>query len=76
MNRLLALLGLCRHKNITFPQTPPKRGRRISAASITGKYVVCLDCGSELPYDWEEMRVLTPSRAKRYQALNLERSAL
>jgi len=69
-----AIFG-CYHKNIGFPQTPRRGQRRIPAAAVTGTYVVCLDCGSELPYDWEQMRVLTPSRAKAY-SMKLERSAL
>jgi hypothetical protein len=29
--------------------------------------VVCLDCGKELPYDWQEMRVIgSPSQARHY----------
>jgi hypothetical protein len=30
-------------------------------------YVVCLDCGKELPYDWKEMKVIgSPSEARHY----------
>jgi hypothetical protein len=47
----------CWHKNYTFPLTT-KRGKRSPAASLTGTYVVCLDCGKELPYDWQEMKVI------------------
>ncbi|HEY1271884.1 MAG TPA: hypothetical protein VGF08_07860 [Terriglobales bacterium] len=36
-----------------------KRGsRRAAAASLTGTYVVCLDCGREFAYDWREMKVV------------------
>ena len=28
----------------------------------TGTYVVCLDCGKELAYDWQEMRIVTSAR--------------
>ncbi len=28
-------------------------------ASVTGTYVVCLDCGKELPYDWNSMKVVS-----------------
>ena len=76
MNRLLALLGFCQHQNTTFPQTPRPGQRRIPAASLTGTYVVCTDCGAELPYDWREMRVLTPSRAKAKTLTVAERSSL
>ena len=48
----------CWHKNYSFPITTKKGQRRSGAASLTGTYVVCLDCGKEFPYDWQEMRVL------------------
>jgi len=28
-------------------------------SALTGTYVVCLDCAKELPYDWQEMRIVT-----------------
>jgi hypothetical protein len=28
-------------------------------SSVTGTYVVCLDCGKELPYDWDSMKVVS-----------------
>ena len=31
--------------------------RRNQAAARLGTYVVCLDCGKELAYDWQQMRV-------------------
>jgi len=38
-----------------------KPGQRCSkAAGVTGVYVVCLDCGQELPYSWDEMKVVSP----------------
>ena len=46
----------CPHRNTTFPLTPVRR----NGASHTGMYVACLDCGKELSYDWEEMRVGKP----------------
>jgi hypothetical protein len=35
-----------------------KRGRRSAAALVTGTYVVCLDCGKEMPYDWKQMKIV------------------
>jgi len=57
---LIDTLFGCRHSNYSFPITIRARSRRSAAASITGTYVVCLDCGKELPYDWREMKVLDP----------------
>ena len=35
-----------------------KQRRCMTAASDTGTYVVCLDCGREFPYDWSQMKML------------------
>ena len=49
----------CWHKRRSFPITVRGKLRRSSAAaSITGTYVVCLDCGREFPYDWSQMKML------------------
>jgi hypothetical protein len=53
-----ALFG-CWHTHYSFPQTIRAGSRRNRAASLTGTYVVCLNCGRELPYDWQEMRIVT-----------------
>ncbi|HJS99809.1 MAG TPA: hypothetical protein VJ756_12015 [Terriglobales bacterium] len=40
--------------------------QRSVAAGLTGTYVVCLDCGKEFAYDWEQMKVVSslhPARA-------------
>jgi len=59
---LYDLLFGCTHKRCSFPMTVRGRLRRTTpAASVTGTYVVCLDCGKEFPYDWNEMRLVTPT---------------
>lgn len=58
-SRILDTLFGCGHKHYSFPITV-KKGRRSPAASVTGTYVVCLDCGKEFPYDWKEMRIVVP----------------
>jgi hypothetical protein len=35
-----------------------KKGPRSKAAFATGTYVVCLQCGKEMPYDWKQMKVV------------------
>lgn len=70
MASLLDLLFGCHHKNFSFPITK-KAGQRLSpVASVTGTYVVCLDCGKEFAYDWQEMKVLeaVPRQVKRVAA--------
>ena len=62
---ILNALFACSHQRTTFPLTPSRRNG--SPASRHGTYVVCLDCGKEFAYNWEEMRVgvTLPSRTAR-----------
>ena len=46
----------CWHEHCSFPITVRGKLRRRAAASVTGTYVVCLDCGREFPYDWNKMK--------------------
>jgi RNA polymerase subunit RPABC4/transcription elongation factor Spt4 len=63
-----ALFG-CRHSRYSFPVTVRRAARRPQAAALTGTYVVCLDCGKEFAYDWQEMKVITsPERHREHLA--------
>lgn len=53
-----ALFG-CWHKNYSFPITTRRGERRSAAAAVTGTYVVCLDCGKEFPYSWQDMKMVS-----------------
>jgi len=65
---LIDFLFGCNHKNFSFPITK-KRGQRVPpAASVTGTYVVCLDCGKEFAYDWKQMKIVG-SRAGHLEAI-------
>ncbi len=59
----------CWHKNYSFPITAKGNARRSSAASVTGTYVVCLDCGKEFAYDWAGMKLVTsaPEKSSRIE---------
>lgn len=46
MRLFLRLLGVCSHTRMTFPQTK---------AEVTR--IVCLDCGREFSYSWDDMQV-------------------
>ena len=61
MARMLDALFGCWHSRYSFPITVRASSRRSKAASVTGTYVVCLDCGKELPYDWREMKIVDSS---------------
>lgn len=66
MASIVDMLFGCWHKNYSFPMTNKSGQRRSPAASLTGTYVVCLECGKEFPYDWKTMKVLDlrPSKEK------------
>jgi len=65
MARMMDALFGCWHARYSFPITVRRGTRRSKAASVTGTYVVCLDCGKEMPYDWQQMKVLTSQRRIR-----------
>jgi hypothetical protein len=56
--RLFDVVFGCSHKRCSFPITVRGKQRRSPAASVTGTYVVCLDCGHEFPYDWNQMKLI------------------
>jgi len=59
VERFFSSLFGCWHSHYSFPITVRGGARRKGAAALTGTYVVCLDCGKEFPYDWQEMKVIT-----------------
>jgi hypothetical protein len=61
----------CWHSHYSFPITIRPGSRRSQAASLTGTYVVCLDCGKEFPYDWKTMKLLTSSTHDRHPVRSL-----
>jgi hypothetical protein len=71
MAKLFEVFFGCRHSHYSFPITVRSRSRRNTAASLTGTYVACLDCGKEFPYDWQDMKVVTSiaARSRRVPAL-------
>jgi hypothetical protein len=75
--KLLDAFFGCWHTHYSFPLTVRPGVRRNRAASVTGTYVVCLDCGKELPYDWQEMRVVTDAvnSSRRVPALATKETA-
>jgi len=57
----------CSHKHCSFPIT--LRGKKSAgSASATGTYVVCLDCGQEFAYDWNQMKMVDGQRATSAKA--------
>lgn len=64
LQSLLSTFFGCSHRHTTFPFTPTRRNTAFSAQEgRKGTYVVCLDCGKEFAYNWNEMRVGEPVAA-------------
>jgi len=56
---LFAMVFGCWHQRCSFPITMRGKQRRsMTAASITGTFVDCHDCGREFPYDCLKMKML------------------
>jgi len=51
----------CWHSEYSFPITVRAGQRRNNAAAATGTYVVCLNCGREFAYDWQQMKIVDSS---------------
>jgi hypothetical protein len=67
VNKILQLLSIrCSHRKISQPfaaSSPVSIRRAVNSqwdtpATAPRHYVVCLDCGHKLEYDWENMRVV------------------
>ena len=65
IDSLVNTLLFCAHRRTTFPMTsrPRNASSTVPIGSSTvpiGKrtYVICLDCGKEFSYNWEEMRIV------------------
>lgn len=75
IQRLVDSLFGCRHSHYSFPVTVRRATRRPQAAALTGTYVVCLDCGKEFAYDWQEMKVITSPKEHRAHLAELAKHA-
>jgi hypothetical protein len=62
INALLNVLFGCSHRRTTFPFTPVRKVGNSNGRN--GTYVVCLDCGKEFDYNWQEMRIGDPVAAR------------
>jgi hypothetical protein len=64
----------CSHSRYTFPRTV--QAGRNPATFLTGTYIVCLDCGKEIAYDWNNMTVIdSSSRARRFVRSKMSKHA-
>ncbi len=65
LEKFLQLLSsTCRHKNTSQPFTAATGSATAATAEWESvgagpsHYIVCLDCGKKIPYDWANMRRL------------------
>jgi len=65
LTRLIDVIFGCKHSRYSFPVTVRGAKPRPQAGALTGTYVACLDCGTEFPYDWQEMKVITSTAERR-----------
>lgn len=63
-NYCMRMLGFCTHPSYTWPMRAKPGQRCLETAGVTGIYVVCLDCGKELVFSWNELKVLSKRRVK------------
>lgn len=75
LSRMLDAMFGCWHSHYSFPITVRAGSRRKGAAARVGTYVVCLDCGKELAYDWQEMKIVEPLRKKSARSLVTKEAA-
>lgn len=75
IEKLVDVLFGCKHARYSFPVTVRRAKRRPQAAALTGTYVVCLDCGKEFAYDWQQMKVITSPERHGEQLAELAKNA-
>jgi RNA polymerase subunit RPABC4/transcription elongation factor Spt4 len=75
IEKLVNILFGCRHAHYSVPVSVRRAMRRPQAAALTGTYVVCLDCGKEFAYDWQEMKVITSPEEHRAHLAELAKHA-
>ena len=63
----MSIVWGCTHERTTFPQTRKRRELVTGIERPAGTFVQCLDCGAELAYSWQEMRILS-DRERRKRA--------
>ena len=68
MNRFVSFFVRCWHVNRGPLITLRPETKRTGAAAVTGTYFVCLSCGKEFAYDWDEMRTVKARRKEKRSA--------
>jgi hypothetical protein len=56
----------CHHRHLSWP----RREKRINKP--TDSYVICLDCGREFGYDWNQMHIVKEMRRIKKRVVRLQ----
>ena len=70
--KLFDLVLGCSHSHLSFPRSA--HGNSNVMALGTGIYVVCLDCGKQFAYDWEQMAVIRSQRDSHHRSQAIMKS--
>jgi hypothetical protein len=54
----------CSHSHYSFPQSSVRRDPSGRIRRRDGVYVLCLDCGRRLRYDWDRMKIVSNFQSK------------
>lgn len=57
---LFSLVPRCRHRKLGPLITLRPGVQRSGVPALTGTYFVCVKCGKQFAYDWEQMKVIDP----------------
>jgi len=58
--QVLVSLLRCRHRKLGPLITLRPGAQRSGVAALTGTYFVCVKCGKQFAYDWDQMKVIDP----------------
>jgi hypothetical protein len=64
----MRMLGFCTHPAYTWPMKAKPGQRCLGATGVTEIYVVCLDCGKELAFSWNELKVVSKLKLRAFPA--------
>jgi hypothetical protein len=73
--KILEILFGCKHPRLSFPMSARRGEYHTPAARETGAYVVCLDCGREFAYDWQQMQIVSEKMLRSHTPASLEAKA-
>jgi len=69
---IVSLFGRCKHKRYSWPQAVAVN---VEGENLKLNYVACLDCGMELSYSLEEMKIGGPLYGQRINRCRIPASA-